>query len=207
MRTTTTLLAAFVVAPALLIAGFASAEFAAEAPTAATLDARLAASADLYYDLAGLAVGESFAVAYQTDADVLRLRSTRTADGYALAFVPGDARPASVTVRYLYDGEPVAEPVTFSGDAPVLAGTSDDGPDSYHYVWVNGQLVLRQDYKKDEGITDGSSAFTTAAGETVRVTDVAFELSGLDAGAPTALQFETPRDLRITAQSFGQPLR
>ena len=204
MRTTIPALAAVF---CLLVAGFASAEFAAQEPTAAVLDARSAASADLYFDLEDLAVGESFAVAVQSKSDVVRLRSDRTAAGYAVSFEPGAQAPTAVTVRYLNDGAPVAAPLTLSGAEAVEAGVSDEGPDSHHWYCDRRGCVYTQDWKGGDGIDGGATAFTTPAGERVTVTDVEFEMHGVNLGAPSAVQFETPRGFALTAQSFGPTLR
>lgn len=176
-----------------------------------TLDTRAAATGDVLYRLAPLALDESFEVALDLGDDALQLRSTRSDAGYDLTFDPAGASVDRVVVRYLRDGEPVAEPVVFSGAEPVFAGAAADGPDSWHYIYEDGRWVIAKDYKNDAQGTSGdeiaTSSFRTAAGEVVDVTDVAFEIYGLDAPAPRSVRFETPRSVEITAQAFGRAIR
>ena len=170
-------------------------------------------SADVLYDLAPLDVGERFAITTDGPAGPVALRSDRTADGYALSLDLGELRPARVEVRYLANGQEVAPSQTLSLDAPLLAGTSEDGPDSWHYEWRDGAWILIKDYrKKDDDATasmrtSGSTSFTTLAGETVSVTDVEFRLIGVDAPAPTSVRFESPSAFRFAQRQVdGHPV-
>lgn len=207
MRSRYPLLAASVFA--IVLAGCDAADMPAGiSATAVTVDARKAVSGDVLYALEPLDLDESFDVAVDAGEDELRLRSTRTAGGYALAFVPGAARPDSVVVTYLSHGEVVSAPVTYLGDEPVLAGTALAEPDSWHYVWQNGSWIIAKDYKSGgDNLTGTTTEFTTPSGEVVEVSDVAFTVYGLDAPPPTRVRFETPRDLRLTSKAFGRALR
>ena len=172
-----------------------------------TLDAQKAMTGDVLYELAPLDLGERFDVAVDAGDDRLRLRSTRTSSGYALAFVPGAVRPDSVVVSYLNDGVPVAPSETYAGTEDVPVGTSQAGPDSWHYVWRDGAWTIAKDYKNNDLTNGGSTLFTTSSGEVVEVSDVVFTVYGLDAPPPKAVRFETPRRIEVTAQAFGRPLR
>ena len=211
MRSRTALLAV----PALALV-FTACDTATPAPApnanVVTLDARSAGSGDVLYALAPLDLDESFEVELDRGADALRLRSTRTAGGYGLSLDVREAQSDSIVVSYLAYGQPVAEPVTLGGDEPIFAGESANGPDSYHYVYENGAWIIAKDYKSGNGFAGESGGattteFRTLTGEVVQVTDVTFTVYGLDAAPPSSVQFESPRDLKVTSQSFGQTLR
>ncbi len=199
-------LPSLVAACALAITGCDAAAPALPSADAVTLDARAATSGDVLYTLAPLDLGERFEVAVGAgDAD-LRLRSTRTAAGYALDFVPGALRLDSVVVSYLRHGVVVSASESFAGDEPAPAGTAAEGPDSWHYVYRNGSWTIAKDYKN--GNIDGGSStrFTKPSGETIEVSDVVYTVYGLDAPPPRSVRFEAPRDLEVTAQAFGRPM-
>ena len=180
---------------------------APEASSTVRLDAQSAPTGDVLYATPSLRDGESFDVALDVGVDQLTLRSTRTAAGYALEYVAGTQQPESVVISYFNNGVQVAEPVTVPGDGPVVAGTSEDGPDSWHYVWRDGAWILAKDYKNDDMTGDASTPFTLPSGEVVEVSDVTFELRGLDAPAPRSVEFEAPTPVAVTAQAFGRPLQ
>ncbi|WP_420456990.1 hypothetical protein [Rubrivirga sp.] len=177
------------------------------AADAVTLDAQAETSGDVLYDLAPLRLGERFDVAVDAGDDQLRLRSTRTPSGYALAFVPGDVRPDSVVVTYLNRGVAVADAETYAGDEDVPVGTAQQGPDSWHYVWRNGAWTIAKDWNQQDLTNGASTPFVTRSGKAIEVSDVVFTVYGLDAPPPKAVRFETPRDIEVTAQAFGRPLR
>ena len=169
-------------------------------------DAQASASGDVLYRLAPLALGETFSVALGAAERALGLHSTRHRAGYALSFVPDGLDPDSVVVRYLFDGREAAPAVTYAGGAAYEAGESEEGPDSWHYVWINGDWVLTKDYRQDgSGEGPASTAFTTSAGQRVAVTDVVFEVYGIDMAPPDTVRFATPRGITVTYQSFSRP--
>lgn len=174
-----------------------------------SLDTHAAVSGDVLYTLEPLAPGQTFEVGLDVGDETLRLRSTRHAEGYALTFEPDvRQRPDSVVVRYLANGIEVAPSRTIPGFEPTYAaGDSEEGPDSWHYVWENGYWIIMKDYKKGKnGLTAETTTFTTAAGETVQVTDVAFQVYGLDTAPPSEVRFETPNAIQITERAFSQSL-
>lgn len=177
------------------------------AADAVTLDAQAARSGDVLYDLSPLDIGERFDVAADAGEGHLRLRSTRTSGGYALAFVPGDLRPDSVVVTYLNRGVPVTKAETYAEGEDIEVGTAEQAPDSWHFVWRNGSWIIAKDYKNGNLTAGGSTPFTTRSGEVIEVSDVVFTVYGLDAPPPKAVRFETPRAIEVTAQAFGRPMR
>ena len=164
-----------------------------------------APAGDFLYDLGPLPDGGVFRARLAfDDGSAAELRSTGTPDGAALALAVEGLAPDSVTVSYLDDGVPVAAPVVHraasgarrTGGAPTYgAGTADSDPDSYHYEWHDGEVIIVKDYKEARSATAraaGGTAFTTLRGERVRVTEVAFTLHGAEPGAPETVRFAAP---------------
>ena len=164
-------------------------------------------SADVLYRVAPLGVGQSLKAVAESPLGSPTLRTDRFASGYQLSLDLGGLRPDLVEIRYLANGVEVADPVRVSADDPIVAGNPDEEPDSWHYVWRDGQWILIKDYDKDPG-TGGDSGtgnalpvpFTTPSGEVIGVTDVAFHLIGLHAPPPTEVRFETPVAFEITSR-------
>lgn len=207
MRTTLALAATLLVFSGCDTADFTS---TSASPATVSLAADAATSGDVLYDLEPLAIGQTFDIGLEVGDEALHLRSTRHAEGYALTFEP-DARqrPDSVVVHYLVNGVDVARPHVVSGfEESYGAGDSEDGPDSWHYVWENGSWIVAKDYKRGRaGDEAGMTVFTTPSGETVQVTDVEFRVYGLDTAAPSEVLFETPGKIQINEQAFDRKLR
>lgn len=172
-----------------------------------------APAVDFLYDLAPLAVGGAFLAGLEFEGgSEAVLQSVGTADGVRLALHVRGLAPDSVTVAYLFEGASVARTVTHvahgharrqtrgaDGDETSFdAGTSDSGPDSYHYEERDGKIVIVKDYKGGSPNETGrrrsapGTRFVTAAGEHVEVTDVSFTLHGVRPGTPSAVRFASP---------------
>lgn len=177
---------------------------ATQAAPAVSIQTQAAPAGDVLYDLAPLAVGETFAISAQIPDGQVRLLSTRTDDGYELSLDRTALAPSAVEIRYLYDGREVAPSRTIEAGAPILAGVAVDEPDSWHYVCKNDACVWEEDFKNDLTGPGGGTRFTTAAGEVVTLTHVAYVVDGLSGDAPTAVQFESPRALTIRSQVFDR---
>lgn len=189
----------------LLVAGCDTATPTTDTAEAVRLDVQAAPTGDVLYDLTPLRTGESFDVALDVGVDDLTLRSTRTEAGYELSYVPGTMKPETVVVSYFAHGEMVAQS-TADGGEPVSAGASEEGPDSWHYVYRDGVWTVAKDYNND--LTNGDTTpFTLPSGEVIEVSDVTFTLYGLDAPGPQSVRFDAPQPVDVTAQAFGRPLR
>jgi len=189
-----------------LVAGCDTAVPTTETSEAVRLDLQAAPTGDVLYDLAPLRTGESFDVALDVGVDDLTLRSTRTDAGYELSYVPTTLKPERVVVSYFAHGVMVAQS-TMDGNAPVVAGQAEEGPDSWHYVYRNGAWIIAKDYNNDDLTNGDTTPFTLPSGEVIEVSDVTFTLVGLDTPAPRSVQFDAPQPVDVTAQAFGRPLR
>ena len=158
------------------------------AAPAASLSTQAESTGDVLYDLAPLAIGETFSIAADVTGGTIQLQSTRTPNGYALSFDAGTLAPKSVEIRYLAE--------------PVLAGYGEGGPDSWHYDCEGNVCGWMKDYKQNLTGAGGGTRFRTPDGEVLWVTHVAFYPAGLDAAPPTQVRFESPSDFRLTSASF-----
>lgn len=190
----------------LTVAGCDTATPTTETAEAVRLDVQAAPTGDVLYDLTPLRAGESFDVALDVGVDDLTLRSTRTAAGYELSYVPGEIKPERVVVSYFAHGVLLAQS-NAPGDEPVQAGASEEGPDSWHYVWRDGSWTIAKDYNNDDLTNGDTTPFTLPSGEVLEVSDVTFTLHGLDTPGPQSVRFDAPQPVDVTAQAFGRPLR
>lgn len=172
------------------------------ATPAASLSTQAESTGDVLYDLAPLAIGETFSIAADVTGGTIQLQSTRTPNGYALSFDAGTLAPKSVEIRYLADGREVAPRRTVAAGEPVLAGYGEGGPDSWHYDCEGNVCGWMKDYKQNLTGAGGGTRFRTPDGEVLWVTHVAFYPAGLDAAPPTQVRFESPSDFRLTSASF-----
>ena len=179
-----------------------------------------ATEADFVYSLASLSPRANFAerlwFADQTSAE---LSNVGTEGGIALALGLHGLVADSVTIEYFRDGKPVSAPITYRtsrsqrqrlggleatglADSAYYAGTSDAEPTSFHYKVVNGYIIVVEDYDlTGPGATSGRAGqpdfsidgvpFTTALGDRVAVTDVAFTLHGNFHGSTSRVVLES----------------
>lgn len=179
-------------------------ESAAPAAPAVSLQTQEAPVGDVLYDLAPLALGETFAISAEVPDGEVRLLTTRTTEGYQLELDRTTLAPSSVEIRYLYDGREVAPSRVIAAGDPIVAGIAAEEPDSWHYICVNSTCAWEEDFKNDNLGPGGGTEFRTADGQIVTLTHVSYVVDGLAAEAPTSVRFESPRALSIRSQKFDR---
>lgn len=181
----------------------------ASAVTVAVAGAR---QGDFLYDLAPLAGSGRFEAALEAvDGAALTLSSTRLGDGsYRVALDPTSVVYDSVTVAYLLNETAAAPPrtvvptATARFDGTVTAGTSEMGPDSYHYREVEGVWIIVKDYRRgtSSARTVPGTPFVTADGTSIRVSEVQFTLHGARLAAPEAVRFTSEGPVALASASL-----
>ncbi len=169
-----------------------------------TLDARGAQSGDVYFSLPPIDQGSALTVSTLAGDDRLSLHARRDPDGYDLGLDTGRLHPESVRVSYLSDGKLIGYALPALNDSLLFeGGMADEEPTSVHWEKDGDRWILVYDFTLTP---TGSTLLTTESGTALEVTHIAFTISGIDAPAPHAVEFEAPRPLTIRGKTLGQPL-
>lgn len=165
-----------------------------------------ASAADFVYRISSIDPGKVFSTGIELNGGAgIILRSTGNANGSSVALTTRFITPDSISVHYINSGTEVATPITFtSSESSYNAGAAAEGPDSYHYyIDERGTIIVKKDYRSNNLNGPGTS-FTTAAGETVTVTDVVYTLYGVGDVQASSVRFTSPSSFNLLQSSLSQ---